>query len=179
MVLINPDLPSPITPPVPPTSQQVYDGVSQTEGDRLCAGDPSAPTGHVLCRDTEQATGLPRQDVLAVTQEREAAAIEGHIVGIPRGHAHAGTSWLAAMPAALLTHTAAENEEQLRRLHAAVMWCIESTAHVTMCCSLWWWCRCCSRVDRYGDTGTRPAGHSDQPAGNQRHHVMYRSQNSI
>lgn len=106
--------PSPITPPVPPTSQQVYDGISQAEGDRLCARDPSAPAGHVLCRDTEQTTGLPCQHVLAVTQERVTAAIECHVVWIPRCHAHASTSQLAAIPAALLADTAAKNEEQLR-----------------------------------------------------------------
>lgn len=92
----------------------MYDGVSQAEGDWLCTGDPSAPTGHILCCDTEQTAGLPRQHVLAVSQKRVTAAVECHIVWVTSGHAHTGTGGLAAVPAALLTHTAGGNDEKLR-----------------------------------------------------------------
>lgn len=87
------------------------DGISQAECDRLCAGDPGAPTGHILCHDTEQTTGLPRQHILAVTQERVTAPIECHIVWVTSCHAHTGTGGLGAVPAALLTQTAGTNEE--------------------------------------------------------------------
>lgn len=45
------------------------DGISQVEGDRLGAGDPGAPAGHVFRRDAEQTARLPGEHVLAVAQE--------------------------------------------------------------------------------------------------------------
>lgn len=92
----------------------MYDGISQAEGDRLRTGDPGAPAWHILCNYTEQTTGLPRQHVLAVAQERVAAAVECHIVWVTSCHAHTCTGGLAAVPAALLTHTAGMNEVKLR-----------------------------------------------------------------
>lgn len=85
----------------------MYDSISQAEGDGLGAGDPRAPTGHVLRRDAEHPTRLPGQYVLAVAQERVEAAVKRHIVWVTGGHAHTGTGQLTAVPTALLTHTAA------------------------------------------------------------------------
>lgn len=88
------------------TSQQVYDRVSEAEGDRLGAGDAGAATRHVLCRHAEQAAVFPGQHVLAVTQERVAVAVKRHVVWISGDNAHTGTDGLGAVPAPLLTHTA-------------------------------------------------------------------------
>lgn len=89
----------------------MYDSISQTQGDRLGAGDPCAPAGHVLCCDAKQTRHLPGQHVLAVTQEREGAAVKGHIVRVTGGHTHTGAGQLTAVPAALLTNTAARGAE--------------------------------------------------------------------
>ena len=83
----------------------MYDCVAQAEGDRLGAGDPRAAAGNVLRRHAEQAACLPHQHVLAVAQEGEAAAVEGHVVGVARGDAHAAARRLSAVPATLLAHT--------------------------------------------------------------------------
>lgn len=87
----------------------MYDSISQAEGDRLGAGNARAPTGHVLRRDAEQTTRLPGKHILAVAQERVGAAIKRHVVRVAGGHTNTGTGELAAVPTALLTHTAASN----------------------------------------------------------------------
>lgn len=85
----------------------MYDSISQTQGDRLSAGDPRAPAGHVFCCDTKQTRRLPGQHILAVTQERVGAAVKRHIVRVTGGNTNTGTGQLTAVPTAFLTNTAA------------------------------------------------------------------------
>lgn len=95
---------------VAPTSQQMYDGVSQAQSDWLGAGNASASARHVLCCDAEQAAALPGQHVLAVAEERVAASIERHVVRVAGRHTDSSTGQTAALPAAFLTHTVGKRE---------------------------------------------------------------------
>lgn len=120
-----------------PTSQQVYDSISQVKCDRLGAGDSGAATRNILGRDTKQAAALPHQHVLAVTEERVVATIERHVVWVTGCQAHTSTGWLAAVPAALLTNTAGKDVKLLIQLHSKERKIAQKDgAPMTICCSL-------------------------------------------
>lgn len=94
------------------TSEHVHSGALQTHGQRLGAGEAAGPTGQVLGRDAEAATGLSNQQVLAGSGEGECQPIKRHIVGGTRCLAPSTAQLACAVPLLALAHTVGKGQGQ-------------------------------------------------------------------
>lgn len=83
----------------------MHNGVVQTHGHGLGTCEATGPTRQVLDGDTEAATSLSHQQVLAGPRKSKDQPIECHIVGGTRCLAPSAAPLTCAVPALALAHT--------------------------------------------------------------------------
>lgn len=94
------------------TSKHVHNRAVQPHSHCLGASEATGPTGQVLDGDTEAATSLSHEQVLAGPRKGKDQPIERHIVGSTRCLAPCTASLACTVPPLALAHTVGKRQDR-------------------------------------------------------------------